>query len=81
MVRSKNEEKSTLYSWAEFCKVGEDEGKTKGKGKGSKVQVGDEVSAAEVAQRARTKTDAFKPWYIGEPAGGEEARKREAGRV
>lgn len=73
VVTAKNPQKNSLYSWAEFCKVGGSEAQ-KSKGTRVVISVGDEVSAAQVAQRARTKTDAFKPWYVGEPVGGEKAR-------
>lgn len=74
VLQSQNADSSPLYSWAEFCKVGDDESPASSKGGKKKISVGDEVSASDVAQRARTKTDAFKPWYIGEPVGGEESR-------
>eukprot|EP00511_Aplanochytrium_stocchinoi_P000094 CAMPEP_0204822768 /NCGR_PEP_ID=MMETSP1346-20131115/952_1 /ASSEMBLY_ACC=CAM_ASM_000771 /TAXON_ID=215587 /ORGANISM="Aplanochytrium stocchinoi, Strain GSBS06" /LENGTH=681 /DNA_ID=CAMNT_0051949153 /DNA_START=329 /DNA_END=2371 /DNA_ORIENTATION=- len=66
-----------IFSWAEFRKVVTLDDTRKAKEEEPGVQVGQILTAKEVEDRTRTKDDAFKPWYGGEPVGGNQARSND----
>jgi len=66
--------KQKIFAWAEFRTVEEPENVDVINKRNTAVKIGKLLTSEQVKSWVRTKSDPFRPWYAGEPEGGNEAR-------